>query len=52
MFRSQLRGSRTGTILDLVAASREFPRWLSESRIHLPVLETRVQSLGWKDPLE
>ena len=36
----------------MVAASREFSRWLSESKIHLPMLETWAQSLGWKVPLE
>ena len=32
-----------------------FPGWLSDKRIHLPMQEmqeTRVQSLGWEDPLE
>ena len=28
------------------------PRWLSGSRIHLPMQEPRVRSLGWEDPLE
>ena len=28
------------------------PRWLSGKRIHLPMQETQLQSLGWDDPLE
>ena len=28
------------------------PCWLSGREIHLPMRETRVQSLGWKDTLE
>ena len=28
------------------------PMWLSDKRIHLPMQETPVQSLGWEDPLE
>ena len=28
------------------------PRWLSLQRICLPVQETQVPSLGWRDPLE
>ena len=30
----------------------ELPRWCWWYRIHLPMQETRVQSLGWEDPLE
>ena len=29
-----------------------FPWWLRCLRIHLPIQETRVQYLGWEDPLE
>ena len=28
------------------------PRWLSGKRICLPMQESRVQSLGWEDPLQ
>ena len=28
------------------------PCWLKDKKIHKPMQETRVQSLGWEDPLE
>ena len=34
------------------AILKESPRWLSGKRIHLPMQETWVGSLGWEDPLE
>ena len=30
----------------------ELPRWLSGKRIHLPMQETQVPSLGQEDPLQ
>ena len=35
-----------------ITNSHWLPWWLRRQKICLPMRETRVQSLGWEDPLE
>ena len=50
--RPPCRSDKPLAILTGYSGSNGLPQWLNGKRIHLPVKETMVPSLGWEDPLE
>ena len=45
-------GARSPPLSHFVSHLFRFPWWLRGERIHLPIQDSQIKSLGWEDPLE